>query len=189
ALLQKWGLGPAGVFLLFGLATAAVAAVILRTMPTNPFTDLLSIVFRGIYRLEVTGLENIAKAGPNCIIALNHVSFLDAALALSFLEKDPVFAIDHGIAQRWWVKPFLRLTRAFPLDPTKPMAIRALIEKVRDGNSLVIFPEGRLTVTGSLMKVYDGAGLIADKADVMVVPIRIQGLEATPFSRLGRSQI
>jgi acyl-[acyl-carrier-protein]-phospholipid O-acyltransferase/long-chain-fatty-acid--[acyl-carrier-protein] ligase len=189
ALLQKWGLGPAGVFLLVGLATIAVAAAILRTMPTNPFADLLSIVFRGIYRLEVTGLENIAKAGPNCIIALNHVSFLDAALALSFLDRDPVFAIDHSIAQRWWVKPFLRFTRAFPLDPTKPMAVRALIEKVREGNSLVIFPEGRLTVTGSLMKVYDGAGLIADKSDVMVVPIRIKGLEATPFSRLGRSQI
>jgi acyl-[acyl-carrier-protein]-phospholipid O-acyltransferase/long-chain-fatty-acid--[acyl-carrier-protein] ligase len=189
ALLQKWGLGPAGVFLLVGLATVAVAVVILRTMPTNPFADLLSIVFRGIYRLEVTGLENIAKAGPNCIIALNHVSFLDAALALSFLDRDPVFAIDHSIAQRWWVRPFLRFTRAFPLDPTKPMAVRALIEKVREGNSLVIFPEGRLTVTGSLMKVYDGAGLIADKSDVMVVPIRIKGLEATPFSRLGRSQI
>jgi acyl-[acyl-carrier-protein]-phospholipid O-acyltransferase/long-chain-fatty-acid--[acyl-carrier-protein] ligase len=100
-----------------------------------------------------------------------------------------VFAIDHGIAQRWWVKPFLKLTRAMPLDPTKPMATRALINAVRGGDTLIIFPEGRITVTGSLMKVYDGAGLIADKSGAMVVPVRLKGPEATPLSRLDRTQV
>ena len=130
-----------------------------------------------------------AKAGPNAIIALNHVSFLDAALAMSLTDKPPIFAIDHTIAKRWWVKPFLRFGNAMPLDPTRPLATRTLINAVRAGESLVIFPEGRLTVTGSLMKVYDGAGLIADKSGAMVVPVRIDGLEATPFTRLSRSQV
>jgi acyl-[acyl-carrier-protein]-phospholipid O-acyltransferase/long-chain-fatty-acid--[acyl-carrier-protein] ligase len=65
----------------------------------------------------VNGRENIAKAGPNAIIAINHVSFLDAALILSIFESDPVFAIDHTMAQQWWVKPLLKFVRAFPLDP------------------------------------------------------------------------
>ncbi len=64
-----------------------------------------------------------------------------------------------------------------------------LIHAVQDGNSLIIFPEGRLTVTGSLMKVYDGAGLIADKSDAMIVPVRIDGLEDSPFTRLTRRQV
>jgi acyl-[acyl-carrier-protein]-phospholipid O-acyltransferase/long-chain-fatty-acid--[acyl-carrier-protein] ligase len=188
-MIQKFGATAPYLFMTVGIANLIVAVMIVRTMPTSPLHDLVSIIFRAFFRTEITGLGNIAKAGPNCIIALNHVSFLDAPLALSFLGKDPVFAIDTGIAQRWWVKPFLKLTRAMPLDPTKPMATRTLIHAVQGGETLIIFPEGRLTVTGGLMKIYDGAGLIADKSNVMVVPVRIKGLEATPFSRLEHGQV
>ncbi|WP_332682006.1 acyl-[ACP]--phospholipid O-acyltransferase [Bosea sp. (in: a-proteobacteria)] len=189
ALLQAAGFTLSHLFLLIGVLTIAASVWIFRTLPTNPLSDFLSILFRAFYRVEVTGRENIAKAGDNAIVALNHVSFLDAALALSILDKEPVFAIDHGIAQRWWVKPFLKLTRAMPLDPARPLATRSLINAVKGGESLVIFPEGRLTVTGSLMKVYDGAGMIAEKSGAMVVPVRIEGLEATIFSRLTREQV
>ncbi len=187
--LQAWGLSMAQLFILVAAACSLSALWSFAIMPTNPLRDLLSIVFRAFYRTEVVGLENVAKAGPIAIIALNHVSFLDAPLALSFLEKEPMFAIDHSIAQRWWIKPFLKRMRALPLDPTRPLATRSLINAVRGGETLIIFPEGRLTVTGSLMKVYDGAGLIAEKSGAKVVPVRIEGLEQTMFSRLNRLQV
>jgi acyl-[acyl-carrier-protein]-phospholipid O-acyltransferase / long-chain-fatty-acid--[acyl-carrier-protein] ligase len=188
AALQQRGLGLDGVFALMAAVALIGAVWMFARLPTSPLRDFLSILFRAFYRLEVKGRENIAKAGPNAIIALNHVSFLDAALALSLLDLDPIFAIDTGISNRWWVKPFVRLVRAYPLDPTKPMATRGLIHAVRNGETLVIFPEGRLTVTGSLMKVYDGAGMIAEKSGRKIVPARIDGLEATVFSRLTRTQ-
>jgi acyl-[acyl-carrier-protein]-phospholipid O-acyltransferase/long-chain-fatty-acid--[acyl-carrier-protein] ligase len=189
ALLQGAGFSMAALLALVGVLNLVAGAIILATLPTSPFRDFLSILFRAFYRLEVRGLENVEKAGPNAIVALNHVSFLDAPLALSLLDQEPVFAIDHGIARAWWVKPFLALTKAMPLDPTRPLATRTLINAVKGGETLIIFPEGRLTVTGSLMKVYDGAGLIADKSGAMVVPVRIEGLEQTAFSRLSRAQV
>jgi len=183
------GVSLAVLFLAIGALGLAAALWIGKTMPTSAFRDFLSILLRAFYRLEVRGLENLDKAGANAIFALNHVSFLDGAVALAILDKEPIFAVDHGFAQRWWVKPLLKLTRAMPLDPTRPLATRTLIQAVRGGETLVIFPEGRLTVTGRLMKIYDGAALVADKSQATVVPVRIEGLEATIFSRLNRTQV
>lgn len=187
--MQGAGVSMAQLFMLIAAICMMSATWIFFTLPTNPLRDFLSILFRSIYRVEVVGMKNFEKAGKNPVIAINHVSFLDGPLVMSMLENDPVFAIDHGIAQKWWVKPFLKLTRAMPLDPTRPLATRTLINAVKDGNPLIIFPEGRITVTGSLMKIYDGAGLIADKSGAMVVPVRIEGLEKTMFSRLSPAQV
>jgi acyl-[acyl-carrier-protein]-phospholipid O-acyltransferase / long-chain-fatty-acid--[acyl-carrier-protein] ligase len=187
--LAKLGLDVPVLFALIGASTLVAAVAIGRTMPAGWLNDFLSIVFRAFFRLEVKGLENIDKAGSNAIIALNHVSFLDAPLAVSILPKRPVFAIDVAMSKHWWIQPFLKFVRTMALDPLRPFSVRDLINAVRDGNMLVIFPEGRITVTGSLMKVYDGAAMIADKSDAWVVPVRIEGPEATFFSRLKSTQV
>lgn len=174
-----------------GLAALnGVAAVLMfKYLPTHPFRDLVSIIYRAVFRMEVEGLEHLEKAGEAPILALNHTSFLDAGLALTLTEKAPTFAIDTRIAKVWWVRPFLKLATALPLDPSKPLATRSLIKVVQSGEPMVIFPEGRLTVTGSLMKVYDGAAMVADKTGSKIVPIRIDGLEKTHFTRLSGEQV
>ena len=177
------------LFAALGLSCFAVAGWMLVTLPTGIMRDMMWMIFRIVYRIEVIGSDHLAEAGPRSIIALNHVSWLDAAVALAILDKPPVFAIDSAVATVWWVRLALRFVDAIPLDPARPFGARRLIHAVRDGRSLVIFPEGRITVTGSLMKVYDGAALIAARAEATIVPVRIAGLEATPFSRLQPGQV
>ncbi len=87
------------------------------------------------------------------------------------------------------MKPFLRIADARPLDPTRPFAARALAREVQAGQQLVIFPEGRITVTGGLMKMYDGAALIADKAEALITPVRLEGPERSYFSRLDAAKV
>ncbi len=151
----------------------------MRASKTSP-----RFCYKTFFGLEVKGLENLPKPGERAIIAPNHVSLLDAGLMHSLLPSHASYAIDTGMANTWWVKPFLKLVKAFPIDPTKPLGTRHLIQAVKDGNALVIFPEGRLTVTGGLMKVYDGTAMIADKADAPIIPVRIDGLERSRFGYL-----
>ncbi len=187
--LQAASFGTPALFSLLGLANLLAAALIWRALPINGFRDMLVVLFRVFHRVEIVGAENLAKIEPGSVVVANHVSFLDGPLVLSLLDTPPVFALDDTIARRWWLKPFLRTIRALPLDPTKPLATRTLINTARSGETIVVFPEGRITVTGSLMKVYDGAGLVADKAGGLVVPVRIEGLEAGPLSRLDGRQV
>ena len=186
---QSAGMSEPALLLTLGLLNAAFALWLFRALPGSLIGEALNAIFRLAFRLEVRGLENLNAAGDRCVIALNHVSFLDAPVILSIVEGQPVFAIDWQIAKAWWVRPFLGIARCFPMDPTKPLSTRGLIKEVRAGQQLVIFPEGRLTVTGSLMKVYDGAALIADKSDAMIVPVRLEGLDRTPFTRLAHLKL
>jgi acyl-[acyl-carrier-protein]-phospholipid O-acyltransferase/long-chain-fatty-acid--[acyl-carrier-protein] ligase len=121
---------------------------------------------------------------PHAVIAANHTSFLDGLLLGAFLPGDPIFAVDTFIAKKWWAKPFLAVVNAFPVDPTNPLSIRAMIRAVEAGSACIIFPEGRITTTGGLMKVYEGPAVIAERTKAALVMVRIEGAEFTPFSRL-----
>ncbi len=143
-----------------------------------------------LYKVEIKGLENYQKAGNRVLIVANHLSFLDGILLAVFLPNRPMFAVNTFISKQWWMKPFLALAETFSLDPTNPMAVKSLINEIKKDKRCVIFPEGRITVTGSLMKIYEGPGMIADKAEAMILPVRLDGAQFSPFSRLkGRVKI
>ncbi|MFA5949940.1 MAG: acyl-[ACP]--phospholipid O-acyltransferase [Hyphomicrobium sp.] len=188
ALLQSKGMGLASLFTLLGIGNIVAMVLILAAWGKQGIQDVGVFVFKMFFGLEVKGYGNLPPPGTRAIIAPNHVSFLDAPIMHSIMPRHAAFAIDTAMAQQWWVKPFLTLVNAHAIDPTKPLGTRQLIQAVKGGETLVIFPEGRLTVTGGLMKVYDGTAMVADKADAVVVPVRIDGAERSHFGYLNRYQ-
>jgi acyl-[acyl-carrier-protein]-phospholipid O-acyltransferase/long-chain-fatty-acid--[acyl-carrier-protein] ligase len=178
------GLTVQTVFLVVAVTNGVVAIYICRLLPDALIKGVLVAALKVLYRVEVRGLENYAAAGRRAVIVVNHLSFIDALLLAAFLPGKPMFAVNTHTAKLWWVAPFLKLLDTFPMDPTNAMATKALIKAVREDRHCVIFPEGRLTVTGTLMRVYEGPGMIAHKADAMLLPVRIDGAQYTPFSRL-----
>ncbi len=189
AALQAAGAGTAMLLGLLGLANLLVFGLVLHAWGREGVQDLGRFIFKLLLRLEVRGLENLPKEGERTVVAPNHVSLLDGAILHAILPSHAAFAVDTGIAQSPWAKPFLSLIKALTIDPTKPLAARAMVNVVKSGQTVVIFPEGRITVTGGLMKVYDGTAMIAEKADAWVVPVRIEGPERSPLSYLSRAQI
>ncbi|MBF0631139.1 MAG: acyl-[ACP]--phospholipid O-acyltransferase [Magnetococcales bacterium] len=183
-LLLSLGVSIPGIFFAMAIANLVVAFYICKLLPDALIKTLLSRLFGVLYRVELKGWHHWESVSERAVIVVNHVSFLDAALLATYMPSTPTFAINTHMAGKWWVRPFLRLVDAFPLDPGSPFAIKSLARRVREGRRCVIFPEGRITVTGALMKIYEGPGLIADRADAMLVPIRIDGAQYTPFSRL-----
>jgi acyl-[acyl-carrier-protein]-phospholipid O-acyltransferase/long-chain-fatty-acid--[acyl-carrier-protein] ligase len=168
-----------------GIGTAMCGVAALWVLRRAVVKRVMQLVLRVLYRVEIEGLEHASAAMPQAVIAANHASFLDGLLLGAFLPGEPVFAVDTFIARQWWARPFLALTNAMPVDPANPLSIRAMIRAVEAGSPCVIFPEGRITTTGSLMKVYEGPAIIAERAGVPLVLVRIEGVEFTLFSRLG----
>ena len=188
AVLQAVGVGVPLLFAVLGVLSIAVVAYVVHAWGSEVMRDAGRTVFRFFFRLEVTGLENIPGPGQRVVIAPNHVSLLDGPLLHTILPKQAGFAVNNQIAQAWWVRPFLSVIKAHLLEPTKPLAARAIVNAVKAGETIVIFPEGRITLTGGLMKAYDGAGMIVDKADAWLVPVRIEGPERSPFGYLRSTQ-
>jgi acyl-[acyl-carrier-protein]-phospholipid O-acyltransferase/long-chain-fatty-acid--[acyl-carrier-protein] ligase len=186
--LQMQGVGVAALLGGLGLANLVVVGLVLRAWGREGVQDVALLLFKTFLRLEVNGREHLPKPGESAVIAPNHVSLIDAPLMHAILPSHAAFAIDTAMAGKWWVKPFLGFVKAHAIDPTRPLGTRHLISAVKEGSSLVIFPEGRLTVTGGLMKVYDGTAMIADKAGARVIPVRIDGPERSHFGYLNRYQ-
>ena len=184
AALLKTGMTTGELFGWCGLATIPVALVAAWILRRSLAKSLVRLILKVLYRVKVEGLEHARAAMPHAVIAANHASFLDGLLLGAFLPGDPIFAVDTLIAKQWWARPFLMFVNALPVDPTNPLSIRSMIRAVEAGSACIIFPEGRITTTGSLMKVYEGPAVIAERTKAALLPIRIDGVEFTPFSRL-----
>jgi len=144
---------------------------------------VLRALTRLLFRVSVRG-EAGAFVNPRTLIVANHESFLDGLLLALFLPVEATFVVHTTVARSALMRWLLQFIPHLLVDSTSPFAIKLICKLVESGKPVVIFPEGRLTVTGSLMKVYDGAGFVAAKTGAVVVPIRIEGAGYSYFGRL-----
>ncbi|MCK8784155.1 acyl-[ACP]--phospholipid O-acyltransferase [Roseomonas sp. NAR14] len=178
------GIGPTGTLLIAAAINTLVAFWIVAVMPRDTVRMVLRVYFRLFHRVEVRGLEHYRAAGERVVIVANHMSFFDGCLLGAFLPDDPAFVVDTHVARKWWARPLLSLIETFEVDPASPLALRHMVRRVREGGKLAIFPEGRITRTGALMKVYEGAAVVADRTGASLLPVRLDGPQFTPLGRM-----
>lgn len=145
---------------------------------------LLKKLALGLFKksIDLTVVNAISPKTPVVYIC-NHTSFADGAILASCLDN-PVFVVHKDLARSKRYTSVLKFIDHVLVSPDNPMAVRQVFRYIKQDRNVVVFPEGRLTVTGSLMKVYPGAAYLALKAQVPIIPLHIDGLVASIYSKL-----
>lgn len=129
------------------------------------------------FRFSAEGAEALETPGP-VLLAPNHVSWLDWLFLGVCLPNDWRFATSSTTAQRTWIHRRVMVNRrTFPIDAASPYAARRMAEYLATGGRLVLFAEGRISDTGSLMKLFEGTGFLLQRTRAKVVLCQLRGAE------------
>jgi acyl-[acyl-carrier-protein]-phospholipid O-acyltransferase/long-chain-fatty-acid--[acyl-carrier-protein] ligase len=142
---------------------------------------LLRVLLRLLFNTRLTGRERPRPEGPSIILP-NHVSFLDAIFLYAYLPVDACYVVNTAIAAKLGF--ILKWVDHITVDPLNPYSLKKIIGVVKAGKTVVLFPEGRITTTGNLMKVYGGVGFIALKTGATLYPVIFIGPERSKLSRI-----
>jgi acyl-[acyl-carrier-protein]-phospholipid O-acyltransferase/long-chain-fatty-acid--[acyl-carrier-protein] ligase len=144
---------------------------------------LLGWLVRLLYRFRAYNVAVLDTPGPVLLLP-NHVSWWDWLLIGVCLEDDWRFVTSSTTADISWLHKRVMINRrTFPVDVNSPFAVKRMAEYLQHGGRLVLFPEGRISTTGSLMKLFDGTGFLIFKTRAKVITAFIRGAERLPFSR------
>jgi acyl-[acyl-carrier-protein]-phospholipid O-acyltransferase/long-chain-fatty-acid--[acyl-carrier-protein] ligase len=181
---QYAGFKQHDVILLLAVANIFTSIYISQIIPHEVIKKIIKLFMMVAFRLEIRGLENYEEAlqHKKFIIIANHASLFDHIILAVSLPDKFTFAIDTSMKLSWWMKPLCKLINIETVDAKNPISVKTLSDLVKDNKPVVIFPEGRITETGSLMKVYETPGIIADNTGAVFLPIRVDGLQYSYFS-------
>ncbi len=145
---------------------------------------LLCLLFvRLWFRFRAFNVEPLHTPGPVLLIP-NHVSWLDWLFLIAVLDDDWRFVTSSTTAETSWVHKKLMVNRrTFPVDTSSPYAAKRMAEFLATGGRLVLFAEGRITLTGSLMKLFDGTGFLIHKTGAKVITCYLRNARRVPFVR------
>ncbi len=180
------GMGAPRIISLTAWVNFAVVIWMARVWPKETLRGIVRMYLDIFHRVEVRGLENLDNLEGPVIYAVNHVSYLDGGVVAACLPMTTniTFVVNAFIVRKWWAKLGVSAVDTFLVDPISPYSVRDMIYAVRDGKRLMIFPEGRISRTGQLMKIYPGTGMVADRTGAQIVPIHLDGPQWTPLGWL-----
>ena len=148
--------------------------------------DSKNLVYKAVYHgarsfvevfstLEVEGWENVPSGA--CLFASNHQSMVDPPLIGSCLPREISYIARRTLFYNPLFGAVIRACNSIPVDRGEADvgAIRAALGALADNRGLLIFPEGTRSFDGIIKEPKAGAGLLACKSGVPVVPIHIRG--------------
>lgn len=150
----------------------------------TPIRWLLRACISRLFHVRVIGLSNLHACARPTLIVANHISTVDGLFLYLFLPDIPTFVFDPGVKRSGLARRALKLVKTFEMDPANPIALKGLVKTLKTDGLAAIFPEGRVTSTGSLMKAYDAPVLAADLAQANILPIALEGLQYSRWSLL-----
>jgi len=186
--LLKAGLSIPQVFLVIGLLNAVVAFYIFMLVPEYLLRFVAFLVTRFVYRFKVRGDEHIPVSGA-AILVCNHVSFIDPVLMMAASPRPIRFIMDHQIFKIPLLGWFFKLAKAIPIASQRdaPLVYEQAFKRAREaldeGELLCIFPEGAITRNGELGEFKGGVMKLLESNPVPVVPLALQNLWGSFFSR------
>ena len=141
--------------------------------------QLLKLIVETFWGYRVYNPEALKSPGPVLLIP-NHVSWLDWLFLMVTLDEDWRCVVSSSSAEHSWLHRKIMLnSRTFPIDTTSPFAVKKMAEFLSGNGRLVLFAEGRISRTGSLMKLFEGTGFL------LYNPVR--HLTRSPHKRLRKS--
>ena len=182
------GLSIPTLFIVAAICNAAVALFIYGLVPEFLLRFIAWLLIHTFYKVKKRGVEHIPHEGAALVIC-NHVSFVDPVILMAVSPRPIRFVMDHRIFKTPIISFIFRHTRAIPIAPAKedPAMMEEAFEEVsralNEGELVGIFPEGRITDTGELYPFRPGVTRILGRNPVPVIPLALQGLWGSFFSR------
>jgi acyl-[acyl-carrier-protein]-phospholipid O-acyltransferase / long-chain-fatty-acid--[acyl-carrier-protein] ligase len=142
---------------------------------------ILRWLLQTLFRVRVEGETAALQTGVRLVVA-NHDSLLDGALLGLFLPRGATVVVTPAMVRHPLLRVFGSVVNFVVLDPSRPLELKRLVRQVQNGDTVAVFPQGRVSTTGGLMKVYDSAGLIAARSSARIVPVHISGTLESRFA-------
>lgn len=186
-LLLHWNLTVPQIFLVMAVLNLIVAIYIYYLIPEFLLRFLVWGLANVVYRMRVTGAENIPKDGPAVVVA-NHVSYVDWMILAAAIARPVRFIMHHSFA-RGPMKLLVKRAKIILIASAKEdpelmeKALEKAIAELKEGEMVCIFPEGTLTRDGNMNPFRPGVLKILESAPVPVIPVAIQNMWGSYFSR------